>query len=58
MKGRNELHLCAAEMMVAVQEYLQKRMTVFAPTVIGIRAENGSTNPTFIILMESKEKTP
>jgi hypothetical protein len=57
MNGRNELHLCTAEMMVAVQEYLNKRMAAYAPAVTGIRAKDGSTAPTFVILLEAKEPT-
>ena len=37
MKGNNELLLNEATIMEAVQEYLNKRMGEFAPTVKGIK---------------------
>lgn len=40
MQGRNELHLCGAEMAVAVQEYLNKRMGQYAPKVAYITFSN------------------
>jgi hypothetical protein len=36
MKGNNELRLNEATLIEAVQEYLNKRMTTFAPKVISI----------------------
>lgn len=54
MKGNNELRLCAAEMMVAVQEYLNKRMTVYAPTVDAVSCAAGLAQ-TFVITLKEKE---
>ena len=40
MKGNNELILNEATMIVAVQEYINKRITVETPLVTGIRFRN------------------
>ena len=57
MNGTNELHLCTAEMMVAVQEYLNKRMSVYAPKVDDVRTTNMGSRMTFVIRLKAK-KTP
>lgn len=55
MKGRNELHLCEAEMIVALQEYLVKRMAAFAPIVTGVSLSDRYDGKTFIVsLSETK----
>ena len=51
MKGNNELHLCIAEMLVAVQEYLNKRMGLYAPVAKDI----GYESHTFKIRLAEKE---
>lgn len=53
MIGSNELHLCKAEMMVALQEYLDKRMGPYAPEVFGIGERDGTFR---IILVERKDR--
>lgn len=40
MQGKNELHLCEAELVVAVQEYLLKRWGAYTPKAIGITYNN------------------
>jgi hypothetical protein len=55
MKGSNELHLCTAEMMVAVQEYLDKRMAGYAPSVDTVRVEKDVGCLTFIVVLKEKE---
>ena len=41
MIGSNELLLCEAEMMVAIQEYLDKRMGEYAPEVQSVDIVKG-----------------
>lgn len=40
MKGNNELVLNEATMIVAIQEYINKRITLDTPKVLGIKARN------------------
>ena len=54
MLGNNQLHLCIAEMMVAVQEYLDKRMTTYAPKVTDVTMYKGET---FVINLSEKVET-
>ena len=53
MIGSNELHLCKAEMMVAVQEYLDKRMGPYAPEVFDIGERGGTFR---VVLVERKDR--
>lgn len=53
MIGNNKLELCEAEMMVALQEYLDKRMRTFAPKVVGVSQDKSSG--VFTIELKSKE---
>jgi len=48
MQGKNELHLCEAELVVAVQEYLHKRWGYYTPKVVGI----GYNNHTYKVSLE------
>ena len=48
MQGKNELHLCEAELVVAVQEYLHKRWGQYTPKVIGVTYNNH----TYRVLLE------
>ena len=58
MNGHNELHLCPAEMVVAMQEYLNKRMTSYAPTVAHVTVTGTmSSTQTFVISLKAKEPT-
>lgn len=41
MRGVNDFRLNEATMIEAVQEYLNKRMTVFAPKVTSVCMNNG-----------------
>lgn len=41
MKGCNRLDLCASEMMVAMQEYVNTRLGVYAPVVTAVAVEDG-----------------
>ena len=52
MKGRNEITLCALEMHVAIQEYLDKRMTVYAPRVTSVKVDGCGDG--FTIRVEEK----
>lgn len=52
MKGTNELHLCKAEMLVALQEYLDKRLGPYAPQAVNVRATPDSA--TFIVALTAK----
>jgi len=40
MIGRNELKLCAAEMLVALQEYLDKRWGAYSSKAIDVQYHN------------------
>ena len=50
MRGNNILQLCTAELLVAVQEYLDKRMRNYAPLANDIQAREGS----FYILLKEQ----
>lgn len=52
MRGNNILQLCTAELLVAVQEYLDKRMRNYAPLAYDIQARDG----TFYILLKEQPK--
>ena len=53
MIGNNKLELCEAEMMVALQEYIDKRFGNYAPKVVGVSQDKSSR--TFTIELKSKE---
>jgi hypothetical protein len=53
MIGMNELRLCPAEMQVALQEYVDKRMGMYAGKVTDI-ALSSDVNPWFIVKMAAK----
>ena len=40
MQGKNELTLCEAELLVAVQEYLHKRLGSYTPKAVNISNKN------------------
>lgn len=42
MIGNNELRLCQAEMLIALQEYLDKRMGEYAPKVSNVEERDAS----------------
>lgn len=42
MKGCNALDLCHAEMIVAMQEYIDKRFGTYAPIVAAVISEGSS----------------
>lgn len=42
MKGCNALDLCHAEMIVAMQEYIDKRFGAYAPSVAAVTSESSS----------------
>ena len=50
MIGTNKLILCPAEMCVAVQEYIDKRMGKYAPQVESVSYSNSS----FEVLLRSR----
>ncbi len=52
MIGNNKLELCEAELMVALQEYLDKRMCTWAPKVAGVSQDKSSG--TFTITLKAK----
>lgn len=52
MRGNNVLQLCTAELLVAVQEYLNKRMCNYAPLASDIQARDG----TFYISLKEQPK--
>lgn len=52
MIGKNKLVLCQAEMLVAIQEYLDKRMTVYAPKAFTV--EENKSEYSFVISIEGK----
>lgn len=54
MRGSNTLVLCMAEMKVAVQEYIDKRLGEFAPRVNTIKADQASW--TFSVELSDKEE--
>lgn len=54
MKGKNELVLCTAEMLVAVQEYLDKRMGDYAPLATDVIPNKDYASNTFNIKLEEK----
>lgn len=59
MKGNNELILNEASMIVAVQEYLNKRITLDTPKVVTIwPARDGLANLFTIKLEEPDENKP
>lgn len=58
MKGSNELRLCTAEMIVAVQEYIDKRMMTYAPSVDTVSVVREGGCQTFVILFKPKEPQP
>ena len=41
MNGKNELRLCALEMLVALQEYVDKRLGSYAPKVNDVQFKDG-----------------
>ena len=51
MIGNNKLELCEAELMVALQEYLDKRMCTWAPKVAGVSHEVANVPVTVCIAM-------
>ena len=53
MKGNNTLTICMAELLVAIQEYLDKRMGEYAPKASYIR--KGSDDSGFHIDLKEKE---
>ena len=53
MIGVNKLELCEAELMVALQEYLDKRMGEYAPKVDGVAQDKAAG--TFNIRLKAKE---
>lgn len=56
MKGSNELVLNEATMMEALQEYLDRRMTTFAPRVTGVtEVRSGTVSNAFKVTVEAKE---
>jgi hypothetical protein len=55
MNGQNELHLCTAEMLVAIQEYLNKRMLSYAPTAAYVTVTGLSSAQTFVISLKAKD---
>lgn len=42
MRGNNVLQICTTELLVAVQEYLDKRMRNYAPLAYDIQARDGT----------------
>ncbi len=53
MKGNNQIILCLAEMKIAMQEYIDKRMGKYASNVHGIAYD--SSDYTFTIQLTDKE---
>lgn len=55
MKGCNELHLNELSLIEAIQEWLDKRMTCYAPTVVSVKQRNTE----FVVTTDSeKEREP
>ena len=54
MNGSNQLILCQAELMVALQEYLDKRMGNYAPAVVGVCENKAEYN--FVVDLVEKPK--
>jgi hypothetical protein len=54
MKGNNSLILCMAEMKIAMQEYLNKRLGAYAPEVRNIKVN--VSEHTFEIQMQEQTK--
>jgi hypothetical protein len=53
MIGRNELKLCAAEMLVALQEYIDKRWGAYSPKAIDVQHNKDM----YTITLEGKSGT-
>lgn len=51
MKGTNELNLNETTMIEAVQEYLNKRMSTYAPTVTSVKAGRNISDYSFTIIV-------
>lgn len=49
MKGNNELILCQAEMIVALQEYMNKRWPDKPPTVVDVKSSDRGHENIFVI---------
>lgn len=54
MIGVNKLELCKLELLVAIQEYLDKRLTTYAPVAIDFTTKE--TNFSFVITVKEKDK--
>lgn len=54
MNGKNYLYLCQSEMQVALQEYLDKRLCKYSPTVTNVK-QNQNDQHQFIIELVSRE---
>ena len=55
MKGKNILHLNAATLMEAVQEYLDKRMGPYSPKVTAIKDAGTTYTDEFKVSVEERE---
>ena len=53
MNGKNELRLCALEMLVALQEYVDKRWGTYAPKVTDVQFRDHN----YIFCLEGKSPT-
>lgn len=53
MIGCNKLELCAAELLVAIQEYLDKRMGDYAPKASDVKQER--VGGVFVITLKQKD---
>lgn len=55
MQGSNQLTLCMSELLVAVQEYLDKRMTTYAPKAVHVNVDRNDS--TFTINLKPKDES-
>lgn len=54
LKGNNYLELCTVEILVAIQEYLDRRMGFYAPKAANIEEVGATNKPSFRITLVEK----
>lgn len=54
MKGNNKLELNEATMIDAIQEYLNKRMTIHAPKVTSVKSSKEGLSDGFTVTVEER----
>jgi len=54
MKGNNSIHLCHAEMVEAMQDYLNRKFTTRPGNVQSVMEETTAGTSTFVIRIEGE----